>query len=60
MRAVLADPDAIEALHKAHGAYQSGELLKGEPVVALQEALIARGALEVEGALGMQTGAAAP
>jgi murein DD-endopeptidase MepM/ murein hydrolase activator NlpD len=59
MRAVLADPDAIEALHKAHGAYQSGELLKGEPVEALQEALIARGfALKVDGALGMKTGAA--
>lgn len=59
LREVLADPDAIDKLSKAHRAYQGGETLKGDRVEALQKALIANGyPLKVDGALGKKTGAA--
>ena len=58
-RATLGDPELIAALHEAHHAYQGGELLRGDGVRTLQEALNGRGfKVEVDGVLGAETGAA--
>jgi len=60
LRATLSDPGVIAALREAHRAYQGGELLRGDGVRRLQEALNGRGfKLEVDGVLGAETGAAA-
>ena len=59
LREVLADPDAIDKLSRAHGAYQGGKTFKGDRVEALQNALVANGyTLKVDGTLGKKTGAA--
>ena len=59
LRATLGDSELIAALHEAHHAYQGGELLRGDGVRTLQEALNGRGfKVEVDGVLGAETGAA--
>lgn len=59
LRAVLADPAAIAALHEAHGAYLDGDLRRGDDIRSLQEALNGKGfKLKADGVLGSGTGAA--
>jgi murein DD-endopeptidase MepM/ murein hydrolase activator NlpD len=57
--AVLADPEAIAALFKAHRAYLEEDSIRGVDVRALQDALNTQGFdLKVDGILGPGTGAA--
>jgi murein DD-endopeptidase MepM/ murein hydrolase activator NlpD len=59
LRATLGDPELIATLYAAQRAYQGGDLLRGDGVRALQEALNGRGfKVEVDGVLGAETGAA--